>query len=365
MRRVGVVGALTIAAIVAAGCSGGSDGDFSVAASLERLPDMNVSDGVTIQVGDLDAAADHLGLERVGDGEDLLRAVSMAPEEGEMSVYVPIPAALRNNVPSSVSEELGWGVGEVAQFAEATLMGGPLDFVLAAEPRDGAELGVGAAIDLGDGVFTLGEGQDRELNPEERTALRPLGSPLRLVERDDWTYLTNVTPLAGTVLNSERRLADDDLLAGIAEQLDEQGVYAASIVAHLDFSGLPTAVAIPPTDMDPDEWIALVEEIHGSMLTQPIRGVGLGYVAEDGRAPIVVVYAFGSEDSANTAGPELRTLWDEAEDLTGRPYAAYLTVIDQTQDGAYVTLTLEPVDRFPLARVESMLLNRELVFSHL
>lgn len=328
------------AALVLTACSG-SDAEFSVQNALERLPDPDPSAPVTIAVGDVDAAAELIGLDRDGDVADdrpITYQLSVNFEGDNARAFLPLPGMVADDPDSAA--ELGWGYNDIGQFAEVVSRGsGPVTFVTAFQPREGAELGTEEMTEVGDGVFTIGEGEDLETNFEETSRLRPTGWPLRAGEAEGQTYLSGSTPLVRRALDGETDLGEDEGLVAIAERLDEHEVYGAYLLVRSTFGLDPARILGPGTD--PSDAAALLEALAEDAVQQPFTGAGVGWAVEDDTPVAVVVYDFGSTEAAEQAVAGVESVWAQGTLSTGQRVSDLVTVREVAAQDATVSVVLD------------------------
>src|SRR5690606_3235163 len=84
---------------------------------------------------------------------------------------------------------------------------------------------VGEAVD---GIWTAGEGDDFTISPDDRTPVRPLGTPLHMaVAPDSLLGISPSTPMVQAWLAGDGSMADDAAMLAVAERLDAAGVHSA------------------------------------------------------------------------------------------------------------------------------------------
>ncbi len=324
--RVGLRATVAVAAALAAGCSsddGGSDlgTEFSVSAALAEIPlaALETTDGlIQVVAADLDAAGEVAGVDRPSnptDRDELIEFLGpmtgLARDDEPMRVFVPLPQMFTGGAVPQLGEfvaELGFSPGDVSTYV--ALESPPAMFMVAT--------GVMAPTTLPEvapGVTTVGEGDDFQVAPEERTAARPLGRPLRLAESDGRLGLSFETaPLIDWLAGSDGgTLAEDAVCSAIAGRLDEKGVVSAFVVG--------------------DE-------------SAPYVGVGLGWTADGDGALGVIVFGFESEGLAEDNLGRIEGTFDGDSSVTGQPMSDLLTVDSIEVRGAQVVAVV----RFPGGR---------------
>jgi hypothetical protein len=337
------------AGLVACSDDGGGDrvaaGDgFSVEGGLAELaapPDADEGQMITLTVVDLDAAAAANG--------------GAAPDDEEALVFVPPIEALggsRGARADEVEAELGWSLDDVDALAE--VVAPPFRFAVVTGDVDEDAL---ARADLAqDGeIYSAGDGEDLEQDPDDVTAARPIGAPLRMAVDDGRLAASSSTAaVEGWLEGDGDTLAADDDLAAVAAALDEADAVSA-FLARGDLTSRAAAI--------PDEEVAerLADELP---IAEPFSAVGVGWGAEDGEAVMTVAYAFGDEDTATAAVTQVEAAFTGASLQTRRPLTDLVTVEEVEADGSVVVahLTLGEDGR---ARVlADMLISRDLPFVH-
>lgn len=362
MRRVGGMSVLAAVAVALSACGGG-DGEFSVSGALERLPDPGRSVPVLVSVGDLETAAQHLGIDRDAaddDGTRLSLRLSASLNDGDGDVFVPFPGHIRDF--PELAEELGWGYDDVAAYAElAPMDGGPPTFIAAFEPREGALLGTDAMTDEGAGVFKIGEGEEGRYDFANTTPLRPLGAPWYAAVDDDWTYVADRVAMVDAARDGPDSLGDDEVLATIAELLDDRDAYAAVLIARHSFA----LEYRPPLTSDIDQAMEYLEQQRADAIERPFASVGMGWAFDDGTPVTVIVYDFGSESAAQSSVEDVRHVWTEGQLTTGRAVSQLATVRSVEADGSALVLVLEhPGPNGAPAVFQMLTAQREIVFAH-
>ena len=175
-RRLGVVVACVL---VAAGCgddggSGetgfGSGEQFSITGALSQIPREFAADfegNIQIYVADLLAAGEATGQSRPTGSTDADEATEwLGPMTGRSKapVFMPVPFALLDGVRRSLGEykdEVGFAVTDVDATIESRAL--PLSMMVLA-----GELEPAGSTEVADGVLTIGEGDDFQIESAER-----------------------------------------------------------------------------------------------------------------------------------------------------------------------------------------------------
>ncbi len=345
-----VIAALLLpAGLVACSDDGGGDrlasGDgFSVEGGLAELAaprDIDEGQLVTLTVVDLEAAA-------AANGD-------AAPEDEEALVFVPpieVLGGSRGARAEEVEDELGWSLDDVDALAE--VVAPPFRFAVVTGDVDEDTLADADLAHDGD-VYSAGEGEDLEANPDDVTAARPIGTPLRMVVDDGRLAASSSTAaVEGWLGDDAGTLADDEDLAGVAAALDEAGV-ASAFLARGDLTSRAAAV--------PDEELAerLADELP---IAEPFSAVGIGWAAEDGEAVMTVAYAFADEDTATAAVTQVEAAFTGDSLQTRRPLTDLVTVEEVESDGAVVVAHLTLGEDGRPQVLADMLINRDLPFVH-
>lgn len=392
----------TVTAMVATGsllatlAACGSDGeelssgsDFSVTAAIAELPTGALAgDWVYLSVGDVSGALEATGLDRSEDPRlwwtvltsgASLNLMSRDASDGAVSTggvptdtdetagasadegiagdaeFAPVllvpPAMLSDQMslgPDQAIAEVGWAATDIDSYV--TVYGPPRDFTVVTGPFDEDTLAPGL-IDLGEGVVSLGEGEDFESNLTDRTSLSPIGRPTRIAQDGERIALSSSTDQVRAWLDGERD--EDPVLAVVTRALDEKNVLSA-VVARPASGELAGGAQLSPEQ---------IRELAEEGLSTPFDLVGLGWSATDeGEARVSVVYSYANEASAQQAAPELETLYREGASIRDRrPYSDVLEL-----ESVQVTENLVIVDVLPVASPfvpMAMVVSREHLFT--
>ncbi len=181
--------------------------------------------------------------------------------------------------------------------------------------------------DLGDGVFSAGEGDDFVSDLSGPAAGRPLGRPLRLASND------------GKVVASRSTPAVEEWLAGGPSMLDEPS-FAAGVEA-LDSAGSVSAYLANARASD-------------------FEVLGIGVTMVDGQAANAIAYVFADDASAAAALPSLEANWRDGE-LVGfeTPVSDFFTVRSVEQRGAVVLVVATVTDDNTTRRAIELFLRQE------
>lgn len=305
---------------------------FSVAAALAQLPASAADEagsGLEVYAADLEVGADQAGLTPPADPTDpeqvfeFISALAGPTDGRRARLFVPLPADLltaAGNTEAAV-DELGFAVASIASFVSVEAP--PARFLVVS----GVELPEGLP-EIAPGVGTIGSGEDGEIDPEHRTAIRPLGRPLRVAEQDGQVALSPWTDPVTDWLDGapSGTLASDPTLAALAEQLDAESVISAAMFV---FDG------------------------------RPYRGVGLGWAADD-RGPLgVAVFDYASTAEAELDRARVEAGFAGDGDGSDAPVAEYLAVQTLEIRGSAIVAVVEfPPDSMP-DRLYQLLLRGE------
>ncbi|MBZ2199411.1 hypothetical protein [Occultella gossypii] len=348
-KRGRPVAALAAAvAVTLAACDAAGGGDYSVADALARVPAMDV-EGLWITTADLDTATTVAGLERPTEPGEVPQWILALTAEADSPAFVPLPEILAQTSPVEESaDSFGWSILDVDAFAGgdaaptdhfATLVGDFDDETLADLPV------------VEDGIVTVGEGEDFATDLDAATEANPLGVPQRLAESDGEIAVSPSTPLVREWLaGPESSLADDEVLAVLADVLDSADVYSAAFYRG-DYS--LSADALPP-GAEPEV-----------LIREPFETVGMGWASDDDGPLMVVAYAFEDSDSAGAAAEEVRGVWSDGVSLVNAaPWSERVSVEDVVTHGSIVEARLRPVEQAPLSLPMRALQARDLPFQH-
>lgn len=315
----GAVLALTTALVATlAACSDGGEAaaeDGVITGLLAELPDD--PQWTQVSAADLSGAVEAAGLEISAEDQKWLSVVvaglpmedvrDSAPEDRTHApALVVLPQLVQTGLQRQVGEEaLGWSLLDIEQVAfltggstgveEFAVVGGPF-------PEDALS---GALTDIGDGVWTLGEGEDREISPGgDSGMLDQLGRPVRMAQDGDQIILAMRTdPVRDWASDEDRSsAAERPELAEPAAALDGAGAISAYFVRPQPFD--PVGRALSPRS-SPEE----IAEFHATwqeqLIAEPFTSVALGFDAE---GTATIAYRFASADAASSAAPTIESL---------------------------------------------------------
>ncbi len=358
-RRLSVLG--VIVSLLAGGCGGddtaafGSGEGFSINGALGQIPLAHASDDngrIEVYAADLLAAGEATGRSRPTGSTDGNRAREwLAPMTGigDAPVFVALPRVFRDSIGDlgGFEDEVGFAVTDVDATIES-VAGRTSMSVLA------GDLPTPTGPEVSGGVFTIGDGDDFEIDPAGRTAARPFGAPLRVASDDGLVLLSSTTDAAAAWLDAgSARLDSDEALATAARILDEREVLSAALVRE-NFSGAGVGTS--------DDGAA-----GGTLpvITTPFDTVAVGWGLADGDAVVTVVYVTADESAARAAAPEIEDVFASGlSQRTGQPIADVVTLDGVVPDGRAVVATLGlPDDRLRPGIVFEMLLTRDAPFT--
>lgn len=364
-----VVSALVLATGLA-GCGGDDDGGdlaagdgFSVEAALAELavPDGQDDQLVMVSVADLDAAAAANDAGPRPDAPDdeaaeWLRTVA-GSSGGETTPIVMVPpvdvVGGSRATPADAEDELGWSLLDVEAVAE--VVAPPFRFAVVAGDLDEDTLADADLARDGD-VFSVGVGEDGDIDPDATTAVRPIGAPLRMAAADGRLAVSTSTGAVEDWVGGEAEtLADDDDLAAVAAALDDGDVVSAYL-ARGDFTSTAVALGNPE---------AAAQAADSLAISEPFAAVGIGWASDDGRPVFTVAYAFADEGAAADGSEQVEAAYAEGASLqTRQPLADLVELEEVTTDGAVVVARLTPVEEGRPQVLADMLLSRDLPFAH-
>lgn len=325
---------------------------FTIEAALRSVPQSAAAaEMLTISVGDIEGAADAVGLDTSGDPETW-RAETVGPlwgarTEDPLPLVVPFPrdSGFESSTQAvAFAEEIGFSPQDVDAFIE--VVSGPHRFSVFAGPFDDGTLS-GDLEDLGDGVVSAGSGDDYFVDPASWTAARPLGAPLRLAHRDGLIAASSTEDSARAWVDGGPTLADDDELLSVARELDDEGVLGAMLLSAGD--GQFAVQSGAGTD--------------GLLPSDMFTTVGIGWGIGDGEGRVVLAYAFDSDAAAEAALAVFVRQWSEGHSMfTGQPLSDLFSFDQAEAEGSVAVVTLVPVGQ-PMSAM-NMLIQADLPFLH-
>lgn len=375
-RRAGtraLTAALTISVAVSlAACGGGADADadgtgdgeqgtatapadaFTISSALAELPDDR--QWQVVGVADLTGAVEATGLEVSPEDLTWRSVVGGLPLEDPQDttqeeltyapVFVALPQLLDRAIQSTATgdlpETLGWSPLDTETFAY--LVGGSTgttEFIVAGGPFP--EDSLTALTDLGDGVWSLGDGADGELSPgSESQALDAIGRPVRMAQDDDQIALSTATEpvLAWAGGQPTSTAADRPELAEPAEALDEASTMTALFTGARRFD--PIRMGLRPST-DPAALEEFVETWQSELIAHPFTTIAVGHGVADGQGTATIVYRFVAAEGADAAAPTIESLL-QGETFDGsRSLSAALTVESvEVQDNLVIVTGTQP-----------------------
>jgi len=253
-------------------------------------------------MADVEAAADIARVRRPAQMDDRDQVIDFigpitgfSPEDRRLRVFVAFPASLLQSAaePEALIEEFGFGIGEIETFTVLEAL--PAQFMVfsGVSPRNDLP-------EVAPGVLTVGDGEDLIQDFENVSAVRRLGRPWRVAERDGFVGISLETaPLVAWHDDSvQQTLADDPSLLAVAQRLDEVGVVSASLSTSDSFAGFEAS------------GIAWTEDDDG-----PVGVVVLSYPSEAAAADRLgaVTAGFDEEPRSGAAVPSERMVVDSVE----------------------------------------------------
>lgn len=333
---------------------------YTVLGALAELPPTS-EDTVMVQTADVAAATDLAGLERptdVGDADAVTRwfnpLTGATPEGGEPSpVFVPIPSFVEPGAQVEEFDELaGWSLLDVDSYADLATL--PDWFTVVSGEL--AEDTLHHLPEVGEGVRTVGEGEDFHVELTRSSAVSRIGQPVRMAQADGRLAMGPATPTVQRWLTgSGDSLADDAQLAALAEALDGHGVVSAMLYAgepgafaHL---GMPSASGeTADVDFLPDV---------------PFTATAVAWTVEDDRPRMVVAWSYPSPAVAEEALADLEGMFEEGRSLTqGTPLTDWVDLVEVTTQGPVAVATLDAVDPQAPHRLPHLLNSRDVPFVH-
>ncbi len=354
----GIVVAVVLGALVAAGCSGDDDDsaapDSALAAAFERVPASLVDDGAPVTFFDFAAS----GVERVdpaADTDELSNYLVALSDAGMPRLGV---LQGRENV-SQLEDVYGFSLATVdvtidAGFDEEGLLlvGGEFDEAAIDDALESHEAEPERS-ERGEATLWLWPGEDGALLRDTADGTDPLGEilgrPHRIAVFDDYIASTLSTDLLFTVVDGAPPLSEHETIGPLIDALVSEGAYTGTIAPE------------PGTTLDvfgPQPREEYEEEIDGMMLAE-FAVLGIGMSAPD---EMVVVYSHEDDDDAAANEERLETILTEGSDVvTGVKWSETFNSFDVERDGPVVIARLEPQN--PLQWIE-MVSRRSPLFAY-
>jgi hypothetical protein len=288
--------------------------------------------GLVLSTGDLRAASEGAAVERPGSVADTASVIDWAMQltggpSANPAVFVPVAEALGVRNLAAVGEfdaELGWSIVDVDAFVEASAP--PSSLLVVTGDAIGPDALADAQVsELGDGLFTAGEGEDHETDLSGATAARPLGTPLRIAVGDGRLAVASTRTTVERWLDGEvDTLAAVERYQALAAGLDDADPYAAVLSRPSGDGGGREATRPSATG-----------------LTAPYDLVGIAWSLVDGEAVITIVHHFGDDATAEAQAGRLRSTFTDGASLqTAEPLADRLELRSVEVDGPVTTTTL-------------------------
>lgn len=306
--------ALVVASTTACGAiervrgEGDSSGDFSISSTLDQVPATDLEE-YTVRVADVDAATEAAGLERPDDPADKdATAQWLAPLTGmpAQDGYVPVPLHLPGLTINSTrdlaafDDLAGWSLVDVASYADIPETPGPFTYI-AGDVDDDT---LAHLPEVGDGVRTVGEGEDGDTDLSGSNAVQSTGA------------------------------------------LDEAGAISALMSVGHDFSA---------------NFLFVPVDAYGPLPQSEFDAVALGWSADDGEPVVTIAYHFADEAAANDSVESLRRV---GTDSRGTRLSDSLALEGITAQGPVVTATLSTKTDRAHVDLISQLRKREAPFVH-
>lgn len=365
------VAGLLVTGLQVTGCTGGapqdglrSGAEFSVLGALREVPRPEDDSLLVVQVGDLDTALAHSGLERDG-ALDETAWEWMGPlfhflghGEPEAPIYVPLPDVLSPgpiDSLSAVDDELGWSVVDVDAFVSMNTPGANFSVVVG----EFDEQTLGHLPEVADGVVTAGHGADNEPQSGASTVARRLGRPLRMAQSENRIAASLTLPAVEEWIGgAEDTMAGDEELAAVAAVIDDAGATTAYLARGTSHSAAHVFRSAP-------DFAARLQARTDELVADPFDVVGIGWAAPDGAPEITVAYCFDSPEAAGRATGVLADLWREGKSLLiEEPFSDQFTFAGSESAGRVALVHLGLTEGTSTGEILGMLQSGELVFIH-
>lgn len=367
--RTTIIAGLALALLATSACSaldrdGTDDDGGAIRAGLAQLPQPG-EDAYTVRVVDLDGATEAAGLERPTELDAESTAAWTAPlagAPGEDDSFVPVPAPMpvvthqRDARVEEFDEIAGWSVIDVSSYAEVVTP--PETFAALSGDFDATALE--HLPEVGDGVRTVGEGEDGRSDPGNTSAVQPVGMPVRMAEQDGSLAVSPSTDAVKEWLEGpEDALADDPTASALGEALDEQDVMVAELVIGQDF-GVANLLGRPGADgPDPPP-----TDRVGSLPEDPFDAVAVGWRATEDEPQVIIAYHFADEDIAQSSVDPLKEVFASGKRQDGSPVSTDFEIAEITAEGPVVTAVLDPQQARSHIQVRDALQTRDAPFLH-
>jgi hypothetical protein len=334
---------LAVSSAVATGCGGDGDGstaaDHSISNLLTELPAIAVDGGTPIQIAysDLERATELGGLTEpaLDDTDAVIDWARIISNESDPASDAPalgalLPQAANPDMIAGVQEfdaEMGWSVLDIDAFVEFEAP--PQNVAVIAGTMEASDID-GAAGRAEDGIWSVGDGDDFDVDLEATTAARPLGGPVRMAVQDDLLAVSRSTPPLRSWLDGDETFGDNETLMAVAEQLDAADVYAAYLIGA-----------------------------DGGTGTNPYDAYGLGVSVVDDESAGVFVYHYADSDTAEGSVEAVQALFDGTSDQTQAPWSDVFSSWDVAAHDDTVVVTVGFTDNRPPAVMWQIMFTRD------
>lgn len=306
---------------------------FSAAAVFSALPGLeqtqqfadNADGPIGIAAADLDAVDAATGLDRSTlAAEEWLNTIygfgSVPDDPRGLALFPPSfpPQGSGDVGEQDRRDELGFGLTDVDLYA--TMSSIPTQNYFGV--YRGEQLALGDQfVDLGNGVRSLGAGEDMFRSRENISPLRPLGQPVRATETTGLVAVSSSTASISDWRNAGPRLIDDERLRTAAQVLDTRDLIDVS-TNIMDFSA--SVDAVPPERV---------------VITEPFSVLAVGTSVDDGVFTNVIAYVFDDPTAAEAMQPVIDAAWHQPSVFTDDTPADFYTSIEVTTSGSAVVVT--------------------------
>ncbi len=330
-RLLGAAVALTALGV---GCSDDAKAPFTTpnATMRDALSVLPLAEGtggdVAITINDYSAAAAAMDVEPPpddagpGEARDWIDQLFGGRLDLRLPEFLGGPSLA---MPERVESEFGWSPYDIEVSAELTPLGS--DGQRFAVLRGDLEWANDA--DLGDGVGTIGTGDDGQGVEDERTELRPLGRPVRTGARDGLIAAAFATDEIRAWIEGDFDDAGSDArLLSAAERLDAVDAYTANLLRG-DFGVDTMNGSVQDADARPEV-----------SLDEPFDALAIGLSGEFAELTSTIVYVFPDQDAAERASSQIDERWREL-DLSGLDGTFEIGTIEQRGDAVVVISRVE------------------------
>lgn len=316
----------------------------TIAGGLASLPQTG-EEAETIVWGDLERAAEAVGVERPadpGDGEaaeDYLRALTIGTDGAAgAGVVTPESAHLeRSRDQTAILDELGWSAVEVDRFVERQTPPGVMTVMQGSFDEDALTEALG---EPDDGTWSVGPGEDFARDLEDVSPARPIGESLWLGLDGDRLSVTRSSGHSAAVrrvlagAGGTPTFAADEALAAVAGALDAESPYAAVLIRP-GLSGPPPEIPAGPSELG-----------EACQQALPVPTTAVGTAAADADGPVIVLaLAHGSPEAAEANAEAVERIATEGATFAGdRPWTEIVSLDDVSvaDDDRTVVARLRP-----------------------